>query len=64
MRPFKWVPAFSDLMAGMLDSVLTRMGAQDEIVRGRSTFMVEMTETSDILHNATRNSLVILDELG
>ncbi|KAJ6547415.1 muts domain V-domain-containing protein [Mycena capillaripes] len=58
-----YVPAKS-VKLGMLDSVLTRMGAQDEIARGRSTFMVEMTETSEILHAATSNSLVILDELG
>ncbi|KAJ7273569.1 muts domain V-domain-containing protein [Mycena haematopus] len=48
----------------MLDSILTRMGAHDDLTRGRSTFMVEMTETSDILRAATSKSLVILDELG
>ncbi|KAJ7046634.1 muts domain V-domain-containing protein [Mycena alexandri] len=58
-----YVPAKS-VKLGMLDSVLTRMGAYDEIARGRSTFMVEMTETSEILRGATSNSLVILDELG
>ncbi|KAJ7751996.1 DNA mismatch repair protein MSH3 [Mycena metata] len=58
-----YVPAKS-VKLGMLDSVLTRMGAYDEIARGRSTFMVEMTETSEILQGATSNSLVILDELG
>ncbi|KAJ6496538.1 DNA mismatch repair protein MSH3 [Mycena vitilis] len=58
-----YVPAKS-VRIGLLDSVLTRMGAHDEIARGRSTFMVEMTETSEILHAATSNSLVILDELG
>ncbi len=40
------------------------MGASDDLARGRSTFMVEMTETANILHNATRRSLVILDEIG
>jgi len=49
---------------GLLDSILTRMGASDDLARGRSTFMVEMSETSEILHTATKNSLVILDELG
>ncbi|KAJ7685045.1 DNA mismatch repair protein MSH3 [Mycena polygramma] len=58
-----YVPAKS-VRIGLLDSVLTRMGAHDEIAKGRSTFMVEMTETSEILHAATSNSLVILDELG
>ncbi|KAF7295053.1 DNA mismatch repair protein [Mycena indigotica] len=48
----------------MFDSVLTRMGAYDEISRGRSTFMVELTETSEILRAASPRSLVILDELG
>ncbi|KAJ7470616.1 muts domain V-domain-containing protein [Mycena latifolia] len=58
-----YVPA-ATFKLGLLDSVLTRMGARDEIARGRSTFMVEMSETSEILHTASRNSLVILDELG
>ncbi|KAG6831187.1 hypothetical protein H0H92_012327 [Tricholoma furcatifolium] len=58
-----YVPAAS-VKLGLLDSVLTRMGASDDLARGRSTFMVEMSETSEILHSATRNSLVILDELG
>ncbi|KAJ7109234.1 muts domain V-domain-containing protein [Mycena epipterygia] len=58
-----YVPAAS-LKLGMLDSVMTRMGAYDEIARGRSTFMVEMETTSEILNAATPNSLVILDELG
>ncbi|KAJ3987104.1 DNA mismatch repair protein MSH3 [Lentinula detonsa] len=58
-----YVPATS-VRLGMLDSVLTRMGAWDDLARGRSTFMVEMSETSEILQSATKNSLVILDELG
>ncbi|KII88995.1 hypothetical protein PLICRDRAFT_160002 [Plicaturopsis crispa FD-325 SS-3] len=58
-----YVPAKSVTM-GTLDAVLTRMGASDELSRGRSTFMVEMSETSEILHTATDRSLVILDELG
>ena len=58
-----YVPAAS-LKMGVLDAVLTRMGASDDLARGRSTFMVEMSETSDILHNASPKSLVILDELG
>ncbi|KAI0247060.1 DNA mismatch repair protein MSH3 [Lactifluus subvellereus] len=58
-----YVPA-TTVRLSMLDGVLTRMGASDELARGRSTFMVEMSETSDILINATDKSLVILDELG
>ncbi|KAF9466351.1 DNA mismatch repair protein MSH3 [Collybia nuda] len=58
-----YVPA-SSVKLGLLDCVLTRMGASDDLARGRSTFMVEMSETSEILHSATHNSLVILDELG
>ncbi|KAI0320179.1 DNA mismatch repair protein MSH3 [Amylostereum chailletii] len=58
-----YVPAKAVKMS-MLDSVLTRMGASDELARGRSTFMVEMSETSDILHQASERSLVVLDELG
>ncbi|KAK7014986.1 DNA mismatch repair protein MSH3 [Favolaschia claudopus] len=58
-----YVPAKS-VKLGMISSILTRMGAYDDLARGRSTFMVEMTETSDILRAATSKSLVILDELG
>ncbi|EGN95451.1 hypothetical protein SERLA73DRAFT_59941 [Serpula lacrymans var. lacrymans S7.3] len=58
-----YVPAKSARL-GLLDSILTRMGASDELDRGRSTFMVEMAGTSDILQAATSRSLVILDELG
>jgi len=49
---------------GLVDRVFTRVGASDDLARGRSTFMVEMTETSAILHNASRRSLVVLDEIG
>jgi len=48
----------------LLDRVWTRVGAADDLARGRSTFMVEMTETAAILHNATTRSLVLLDEIG
>lgn len=48
----------------LLDRVWTRVGASDDLARGRSTFMVEMTETADILHGATARSLVLLDEIG
>jgi DNA mismatch repair protein MutS len=48
----------------LLDRVWTRVGASDDLARGRSTFMVEMTETAAILHNATSRSLVLLDEIG
>jgi DNA mismatch repair protein MutS len=49
---------------GVVDRVFTRVGASDNLVRGQSTFMVEMAETSAILHTATRSSLVLLDEIG
>jgi DNA mismatch repair protein MutS len=49
---------------GLVDRIFTRVGASDDLARGRSTFMVEMTETASILHNATRRSLVVLDEIG
>lgn len=49
---------------GEIDRIFTRMGSSDDIAGGRSTFMVEMTETANILHNATANSLVIMDEVG
>ena len=48
----------------LLDRIWTRVGASDDLTRGRSTFMVEMTETATILHNATPRSLVLLDEIG
>ena len=49
---------------GVLDAILTRIGSADEIHSGQSTFMVEMTETANILHHATARSLVVLDEIG
>ncbi|NSW51389.1 MAG: DNA mismatch repair protein MutS [Anaerolineae bacterium] len=49
---------------GVVDRIFTRIGAQDEIHAGQSTFMVEMVETANILHNATHRSLLILDEIG
>jgi DNA mismatch repair protein MutS len=49
---------------GVADRIFTRVGASDDLARGRSTFMVEMTETAAILHNASSRSLVILDEIG
>ena len=49
---------------GIVDRLFTRVGASDNLVRGQSTFMVEMSETSAILHTATRKSLVLLDEIG
>ena len=58
-----FVPAKSARI-GLSDRVFTRVGASDNLARGQSTFMVEMTETANILHHATRRSLVILDEIG
>ena len=49
---------------GVVDRIFTRIGASDDLSAGQSTFMVEMTEVSDILRNATKNSLLILDEIG
>ena len=58
-----FVPA-AHARIGIVDRVFTRVGASDNLVRGQSTFMVEMAETSAILHTATRASLVLLDEIG
>jgi DNA mismatch repair protein MutS len=58
-----FVPARSARL-GLVDRVFTRIGASDNLARGRSTFMVEMTETAAILHTATPRSLVLLDEVG
>ncbi len=58
-----YVPA-KNLICGPVDKIFTRIGASDDLSSGRSTFMVEMTETANILHNATSNSLIIMDEIG
>ncbi|MGA7685770.1 MAG: DNA mismatch repair protein MutS [Terriglobales bacterium] len=58
-----FVPARSARL-GIVDRVFTRIGASDNLARGRSTFMVEMTETAAILHTATARSLILLDEVG
>ncbi len=58
-----YVPAKSATI-GLVDRLFTRIGASDELHTGQSTFMVEMTETANILNNATEKSLVILDEIG
>mgnify|MGYP002525031797 CR=1 FL=1 len=49
---------------GPIDRIFTRIGASDDLASGRSTFMVEMSETANILHNATANSLILMDEIG
>src|SRR6266568_22083 len=58
-----FVPARSARM-GLVDRIFTRVGAEDDIASGKSTFMIEMEETATILHHATRHSLIILDEIG
>ncbi|MGA7558814.1 MAG: DNA mismatch repair protein MutS [Terriglobales bacterium] len=58
-----FVPARA-VRLGIVDRVFTRIGASDNVARGRSTFMVEMTETAAILHTATARSLILLDEVG
>lgn len=58
-----FVPA-SEAIIGVVDRIFTRVGASDNLAQGQSTFMVEMSELSNILHNATANSLIILDEIG
>lgn len=58
-----FVPA-NRAVLGPVDRIFTRMGSSDDIAGGRSTFMVEMTETANILHNATEHSLVLMDEVG
>jgi DNA mismatch repair protein MutS len=58
-----FVPA-GEARIGPIDRIFTRIGASDDLTGGRSTFMVEMTETANILHNASERSLVLLDEIG
>lgn len=58
-----FVPA-QHAVIGPIDRIFTRIGAADDLASGRSTFMVEMTETANILNNATENSLVLMDEIG
>ena len=58
-----FVPADSAII-GLVDRIFTRIGAQDEIHAGQSTFMVEMVETANIMHHATNRSLLVLDEVG
>jgi DNA mismatch repair protein MutS len=58
-----FVPAASAEI-GLVDRIFTRVGANDDLARGQSTFMVEMNETSNIVNNATERSLIILDEIG
>ncbi|MCP4450119.1 MAG: DNA mismatch repair protein MutS [Planctomycetes bacterium] len=58
-----FIPA-AQATIGLADRIFTRVGASDELMRGQSTFMVEMTETANIMNNATDKSLVILDEIG
>ena len=58
-----FVPA-EEAILGEIDQIFTRIGSSDDLASGRSTFMVEMTEASNILHNATEKSLVLVDEIG
>ncbi len=58
-----FVPA-EEATIGVVDRIFTRVGALDDLTKGRSTFMVEMVELANILHNASKNSLILLDEIG
>jgi len=58
-----YVPS-KTLVCGPVDKIFTRIGASDDLASGRSTFMVEMSETANILHNATSKSLILMDEIG
>ncbi len=62
-RMGSYIPAQSGTI-GLVDRIFTRVGASDDLAAGQSTFMVEMSETSNIIRNATKNSLIILDEIG
>ena len=62
-QPGSFVPA-QEADIGICDRIFTRVGASDDLASGQSTFMVEMTEVANILRNATRNSLLVLDEIG
>ncbi len=54
----------TEAVIGRVDRIFTRIGASDDLAGGRSTFMVEMTETANILNNASEHSLVLMDEVG
>ena len=58
-----WVPA-EEATIGPIDAIFTRIGASDDLTQGRSTFMTEMSETANLLHNASSESLVLIDEIG
>ncbi len=58
-----WVPA-EEATIGPVDAIFTRIGASDDLTQGRSTFMTEMSETANLLHNASPQSLVLIDEIG
>lgn len=58
-----WVPA-EEAKLGPIDAIFTRIGASDDLTQGRSTFMTEMSETANLLHNASAESLVLIDEIG
>ena len=58
-----WVPA-EEASIGLIDAIFTRIGASDDLTQGRSTFMTEMSETANLLHNASAESLVLIDEIG
>ncbi len=58
-----WVPA-EEARIGPIDAIFTRIGASDDLTQGRSTFMTEMSETANLLHNASSESLVLIDEIG
>jgi DNA mismatch repair protein MutS len=58
-----FIPA-SKATIGIVDRIFTRVGASDELVKGQSTFMIEMIETANILNNSTPKSLIVLDEVG